>query len=165
MRYGSLCQTISLHLDQIFQCQSISPVVFHVLSPEHAYGNGEDAEARAFSRWTRRVTWKVWWDGDFFSKLTPGFSVSLWFPYHPCMVYESLHLPHKWRSFVGKYTIHGWSGVGSPVPFICNHIQRSKLWRWLDGPTIYVSVVRCCFWCVCSCTSWDDDAIDSYVAL
>ena len=32
-------------------------------------------------------------------------------PYAPCMEYESLHLPQKSTSYVGKYSIHGASGL------------------------------------------------------
>ena len=34
-----------------------------------------------------------------------------YYPDHPCMVYLPTKLGHLWGFYVGKYTIHGWSGL------------------------------------------------------
>ena len=55
-----------------------------------------------------------------------------YYPYAPCMEYESLHLPQKSTRFVGKYAIHGASGLGFvmdcdffPLFVNCNN---NRLW-------------------------------------
>ena len=51
---------------------------------------------------------------------TPTHMLHVWNIYH--------HLPHKWPSYVGKYTIHGAYGLSHPISFeyLVENVSRTK---------------------------------------
>ena len=77
-----------------------------------------------------------WWLPDFERPLSRDYTIPICEPW--CWnIYQ--HLPHKWASFVGKYTIHGASGIWSFVKRHCatlcclDFVRDSEKWRRFRG--------------------------------
>ena len=138
--YTCICIYIYIHIDiwlliyiYIYTMKpaisSSFPILFHSshplamaiqvpASPSHQWGWRNSCAPRSCedcarpngveSIWLPRLGWKSeGWDDESHEKTI--------YPDHPWCWYIYLHLPHKWPSFVGRYTIHGWSGYMKAV--------------------------------------------------